>query len=181
MGVSDRWVRILLGRMERQGDLVVIHGLRGRPSNHKLPDKTKRQALALQRRPEILPIPLLQRSVDVRWGSRTVTAISAGGSQVAGKRPSRTQIALSQLSPRSRAAAIRSNIGSYFRPTREAAAGPVAESNRSAPPVRSSPPPSRSPMRTASPLRGHNWAARRAIRKRLTSRSSATRNSQARE
>jgi DNA-binding transcriptional regulator PaaX len=47
MGVSDRWVRILLGRMERQGDLVVIHGLRGRPSNHKLPDKTKRQALAL--------------------------------------------------------------------------------------------------------------------------------------
>jgi transposase len=47
MGVSDRWVRELLRRMEQQGDLVVIHGLRGRPSNHKLPDKTRRQALAI--------------------------------------------------------------------------------------------------------------------------------------
>jgi len=52
MGVSDRWVRTLLERMERQGDLVVVHGLRGRPSNRKLPEKTKRQALAILKRPE---------------------------------------------------------------------------------------------------------------------------------
>ena len=32
MGVSDRWVRILLKRMSKQGDAVVVHGLRGRPS-----------------------------------------------------------------------------------------------------------------------------------------------------
>jgi len=31
MGVSDRWVRTLLKRMSKQGDSVVVHGLRGRP------------------------------------------------------------------------------------------------------------------------------------------------------
>jgi len=30
MGVSDRWVRKLLARMESEGDGVVVHGLRGR-------------------------------------------------------------------------------------------------------------------------------------------------------
>jgi predicted DNA-binding protein (UPF0251 family) len=29
MGVSDRWVRTLLKRMSKQGDAVVVHGLRG--------------------------------------------------------------------------------------------------------------------------------------------------------
>ena len=37
MGVSDRWVRKLLKRMDKRGDAVVVHGLRGRPSNRKLP------------------------------------------------------------------------------------------------------------------------------------------------
>ena len=36
MGVSDGWVRILLKRISKQGDAVVVHGLRGRPSNRKL-------------------------------------------------------------------------------------------------------------------------------------------------
>ena len=52
MGVSDRWVRTLLGRMDRVGDLVVVHGLRGRPSNRKLAEKTKRQALMLLKQPD---------------------------------------------------------------------------------------------------------------------------------
>jgi hypothetical protein len=52
MGVSDRWVRTLLERMDRQGDLVVVHGLRGKPSNRKLPDKIKRQALAILKQPD---------------------------------------------------------------------------------------------------------------------------------
>ncbi|MES1258797.1 MAG: helix-turn-helix domain-containing protein [Acidobacteriota bacterium] len=30
IGVSDRWVRKLLKRMSKQGDSVVLHGLRGR-------------------------------------------------------------------------------------------------------------------------------------------------------
>ena len=47
MGVSDRWVRRLLERMEERGDLVVVHGLRGKPSNRKLPEETKRQTLAI--------------------------------------------------------------------------------------------------------------------------------------
>ena len=29
MGVSQRWVRTLLRRMKREGDPVVVHGLRG--------------------------------------------------------------------------------------------------------------------------------------------------------
>jgi len=52
MGVSDRWVRKLLKRMARQGDAAVVHGLRGRPSNRKLPAKTQRQALAILKQPD---------------------------------------------------------------------------------------------------------------------------------
>jgi transposase len=47
LGVSERWVRKLLKRMREQGDAVVVHGLRGRPSNRKLPAETQRQALAI--------------------------------------------------------------------------------------------------------------------------------------
>lgn len=52
MGVSPRWVRKLLRRMKREGDGVVVHGLRGRPSNRKLPEETRRQALAIVKKPE---------------------------------------------------------------------------------------------------------------------------------
>jgi transposase len=52
MGVSARWVRKLLKRMAKQGDAVVVHGLRGRPSNRKLSAKTQRQALAILKQPE---------------------------------------------------------------------------------------------------------------------------------
>ena len=52
MGVSERWVRTLLQRLHTQGDGVVVHGLRGRPSKRKLPAKTQRQALEILRQPE---------------------------------------------------------------------------------------------------------------------------------
>ena len=52
IGVSDRWVRALLKRMSKQGDAVVVHGLRGRPSNRKLAAKTQRQALAILKQPD---------------------------------------------------------------------------------------------------------------------------------
>src|SRR5215471_18541721 len=52
MGVTARWVRTLVKRMKRQGDAVVVHGLRGRTSNRKLSDKTQRQAVAILRKPE---------------------------------------------------------------------------------------------------------------------------------
>lgn len=52
LGVTDRWVRKLLSRMGRQGDGLVVHGLRGRPSNRKLSGEVKRQALAVLRQPD---------------------------------------------------------------------------------------------------------------------------------
>jgi transposase len=52
MGVTERWVRKLLGRMKKQGDAVVVHRLRGRASNRKLPAKTKQAAVTILRRPE---------------------------------------------------------------------------------------------------------------------------------
>ena len=52
IGVSERWVRKLLRRMADQGDAMVVHGLRGRPSNRKLPAETQRQVLAMLRQPE---------------------------------------------------------------------------------------------------------------------------------
>jgi transposase len=52
IGVSDRWVRKLLKRMAQRGDAVVVHGLRGRPSNRKFSEETRRQALAILKEPE---------------------------------------------------------------------------------------------------------------------------------
>jgi transposase len=52
MGVSERWVRTLLKRMATQGDAVVVHGLRGRASNRKLPAATQRQALKILKQPD---------------------------------------------------------------------------------------------------------------------------------
>jgi transposase len=36
IGASERWVRKLLRRRKKQGDRVVVHGLRGRSSNRKI-------------------------------------------------------------------------------------------------------------------------------------------------
>ena len=47
MGISTRWVRVLLKRVQAGGDAAVVHRLRGRPSNRRLPEKTKRRAMEL--------------------------------------------------------------------------------------------------------------------------------------
>jgi transposase len=52
MGVTARWVRKLVKRMKKQGDAVVVHGVRGRTSNRKLSDKTQRQALTILKKPD---------------------------------------------------------------------------------------------------------------------------------
>jgi transposase len=52
IGVSERWVRTLLKRMGKRGDAVVVHGLRGRPSNRKLPPETQRQVLKILKQPD---------------------------------------------------------------------------------------------------------------------------------
>jgi len=50
LGVSTRWVRRLLKRLKREGDRAVVHGLRGRVSNHQIPEKKKRQILTMVER-----------------------------------------------------------------------------------------------------------------------------------
>jgi transposase len=52
MGVSERWVRKLLVRMKKQGDEVVVHGLRGRSSNRKISTETRKRAMEILKRPE---------------------------------------------------------------------------------------------------------------------------------
>jgi transposase len=47
LGISDRWVRELLGRVKEEGDRGVVHRLRGRASNRRLPEKVRRKALEL--------------------------------------------------------------------------------------------------------------------------------------
>lgn len=50
MGITTRWVRQLVRKMKRKGDQVVVHALRGRPSNHQIASATQHQALAIVRR-----------------------------------------------------------------------------------------------------------------------------------
>ena len=47
MQVSERWVRKLLARKKREGDRVVIHGLRGGRSNRKLSDRLRKRVMRL--------------------------------------------------------------------------------------------------------------------------------------
>jgi hypothetical protein len=44
---SVRQIRRLARRMEAQGDLAVIHRLRGKPSNRRLAEAVRRQVVAL--------------------------------------------------------------------------------------------------------------------------------------
>jgi len=52
MGVSDRWVRKLLVQMKREGDRVVVHGLRGRTSNRRIGEAVRQHAVELLQQPE---------------------------------------------------------------------------------------------------------------------------------
>src|ERR1035437_10316439 len=52
MGIADRWVRTLLARMEEEGDEVVVHGLRGRPSNRRIDEAIQTKAVKYLKQPE---------------------------------------------------------------------------------------------------------------------------------
>ena len=41
LGITDRWVRKLLVRLKREGDRGVVHRLRGRASNRRLPESVR--------------------------------------------------------------------------------------------------------------------------------------------
>lgn len=47
IGQSERHVRRLLKRLKGKGDAAIVHGLRGRPSNRKLEEKTRGKALEI--------------------------------------------------------------------------------------------------------------------------------------
>lgn len=49
LGLSVRWVRKLLVGWRARGDSALRHGLRGRPSNRKMPEAVKRQVVELYR------------------------------------------------------------------------------------------------------------------------------------
>jgi len=50
LGVTQRWVRKLVKRWRKKGDRVVVHRLRGRPSNRKIAPATERQAMGIVKR-----------------------------------------------------------------------------------------------------------------------------------
>src|SRR6266567_9546043 len=52
MGISDRWVRQLLAEMKTKGDAVVIHGLRGRPSNRQIDEEIRKKAIEILKSPD---------------------------------------------------------------------------------------------------------------------------------
>lgn len=52
IGVSERCVRKLLRRMKREGDGVVVHGLRGRASNRKIAAPIQARAMAILQQAE---------------------------------------------------------------------------------------------------------------------------------
>jgi hypothetical protein len=52
IGTGERWVRKLLLRMKTEGDGVVVHGLRGKASNRKIPAAAKEQTMAALRQSE---------------------------------------------------------------------------------------------------------------------------------
>ncbi len=47
LGITDRGIRKLLLRIRREGDGGVVHGLRGQPSNRRLPESLRRRVLKL--------------------------------------------------------------------------------------------------------------------------------------
>jgi transposase-like protein len=51
VGVGRRHFRRLLRRFEAEGDQVVVHGLRGRASNRRLPQTVRERALEKARQP----------------------------------------------------------------------------------------------------------------------------------
>jgi transposase len=80
IGQSERHVRRLLQRLKSKGDRAVVHALRGRPSNRKLDEKTKQNALEILGREvyrgfgPTLAAEYLASHHDIHAGRETVRA-----------------------------------------------------------------------------------------------------------
>src|ERR1019366_4852871 len=50
IGVTARWVRKLMAKIRKEGDRAVVHGLRGRSSNRKMPAAIREKEVAVVKR-----------------------------------------------------------------------------------------------------------------------------------
>jgi len=78
LGQSERHIRRLLAELSAEGDLAVVHQLRGRPSNRKLDEKIKNEAIKILSRPvysgfgPTLAAEYLADQHDIQVGRETV-------------------------------------------------------------------------------------------------------------
>ena len=78
LGITERHVRRLLRQLKRRGDKVVVHGLRGLPSNRKISADTEQEAGAILSRPvyrgfgPTLAAEYLARKHDIEVSRETV-------------------------------------------------------------------------------------------------------------
>ena len=78
LGQSERHIRRLLAELSAEGDLAVVHQLRGRRSNRKLDEKIKNQAIKILSRPiysgfgPTLAAEYLADQHDIQVGRETV-------------------------------------------------------------------------------------------------------------
>ena len=82
--LTQRQVRRLLKRLKAEGDQAVLHGLRGKPSNRKLSEATRQQAMAILKQPEwqgfgpTLASYHLAKEHDIRIGRETLRQMMVG-------------------------------------------------------------------------------------------------------
>lgn len=50
LGISERWVRELVGRVRKHGDRAVVHGLTGKPSPRRMNGKLRERAVRIYRK-----------------------------------------------------------------------------------------------------------------------------------
>ncbi len=64
LGITERQVRRLLRGLKRRGDKVVVHALRGLPSNRKVEAETQQEVVAILSKP-------VYRGFGPRWQRST--------------------------------------------------------------------------------------------------------------
>src|SRR5580704_1199102 len=78
LAISPRWVRELLRRMKARGDRAVVHGLRGRRSNRRLPESRAVDVSAdLERAKELSLVESVEASICCNCCNRSATACRA--------------------------------------------------------------------------------------------------------
>lgn len=90
LGLSERWIRELLLRVRRRGDAGLRHGLRGRASNRKTPERVKRRVVELLERTNPRRVSLSNTLLDPpnhpgSYSISTANTLRAPAEQVAAR------------------------------------------------------------------------------------------------